>query len=51
MNWQKQHQTATVQPPNSFAPNRFEYIYTQLFVAANIRYTQAQAQAHAYAIV
>lgn len=34
VNWQKQLKTTTVQPPNSFAPNRFEYIYTQLFVAA-----------------
>lgn len=34
MNWQKQLKTTAVQPPNSFAPNRFEYIYTQLFVAA-----------------
>lgn len=34
MNWQKQLATTTVQPPNPFAPNRFEYIYTQLFVAA-----------------
>lgn len=34
VNWQKQLKTTAVQPPNSFAPNRFEYIYTQLFVAA-----------------
>lgn len=48
MNWQKQLETAAVQPPNSFAPNRFEYIYTQLFVAANIRHTYTWCREHTY---
>lgn len=48
MNWRKQFKTAAVQPPNSFAPNRFEYIYTQLFVAANIRYIYKHNHKHTH---
>lgn len=31
VNWQKQLKTTAVQPPNSFAPNRFECVYTYIF--------------------